>query len=40
MKPEDQSALSGVDALAQGLIGNAALGVKSFVYYTWEGAAL
>jgi len=40
MKSEDQSALSGVDALAQGLIGNAALGVKSFVYYTWEGAAL
>lgn len=40
MKPEDQSVLSGVDALAQGLIGNAALGVKSFVYYTWEGSAL
>ena len=40
VKAEGQSVLSGEDAIAQGLIGNAALGVRSFVYYTWEGAAL
>lgn len=40
MKSESPPALSGTNALAQGLIGNAALGVKSFVYYTWEGASL
>lgn len=32
--------LSGENSLAQGIIGNAALGVRSFVYYTWEGAAI
>lgn len=35
-----QNVLSGEDAIAQGLIGNAALGVRSFNYYTWEGAAI
>lgn len=40
LERESQKVLSGENSLAQGLIGNAALGVKSFVYYTWEGAAL
>lgn len=37
---ERRQVLSGEHALAQGLLGNAALGMKSFVYYTWEGAAV
>jgi hypothetical protein len=32
--------LDGDLALAQGILSNAALGVKTFAYYTWEGAAL
>lgn len=40
LQPEKQKVLSGENSLAQGLVGNAALGVKGFVYYTWEGAAL
>jgi hypothetical protein len=39
MKAERELYLSAEDALAHALIGNAALNVKSFVYYTWEGAA-
>ncbi len=35
----DHAILSGDIALAQGLLGNAALGVTNFSYYTWEGAA-
>lgn len=37
---ERRQVLSGEHAIAQGVLGNAALGVKSFVYYTWEGAAV
>lgn len=40
IKTATRRGLSGEDALAQGVIGNAALGIKSFVYYTWEGAAI
>jgi hypothetical protein len=32
--------MSAENALAQGLLGNAGMGVKSFVFYTWEGASL
>ena len=31
--------MSGDIALAQGLLGNAALGIANFTYYTWEGAS-
>ena len=34
------SLLNGEDALARGLIENAALGVANFSYYTWEGSSL
>lgn len=39
-KAENTNRLSGENSLAQGLIGNAAMGIESFVYYTWEGASL
>lgn len=31
--------VSGENALAQAMLGNAALGVENFTYYTWEGAS-
>jgi hypothetical protein len=34
------SVASGENALAQGMLGNAALGIVSFTYYTWEGASI